>query len=366
MVAPEHTVQDFALPAIDLRAVARRAAVPALVAAAAIATVVLLGGRVHAFADALNRVVGIDPGWAIAAIAFECISIAAYAALLSLVAGRGTSRVRVRESAQITLAGAAATRVLPTAGAGGAAVTIWALRRAGLSTRAATHSLLVFFVLLYSVFLASIAFAGAALALGLVHNPGPAALSAIPAAAATAGIALAITLARRSRELSNEPANQTPPNRLQLSSRVRRGGRLLGAAVRDASRLVVSGDLRLAGAVAYWLFDAAVLWSMLRAFGAPPAIPIVVLAYFVGQVANTLPIPGSVSGGIAGVLLAFGVHAGLALPAVLAYRTVAVWLPTPVAIAALPGLRSTIARWKREDDLRVATPAPAAAPAVAA
>jgi uncharacterized membrane protein YbhN (UPF0104 family) len=224
----------------------------------------------------------------------------------------------------------------------------------------------VFFVLLYSVFLASIAFAGAALALGLVHNPGPAALSAIPAAAATAGIALAITLARRSRQLSNEPANQTPPNGLQLSSRVRRGGRLLGAAVRDASRLAVSGDLRLAGAVAYWLFDAAVLWSMLRAFGAPPAIPIVVLAYFAGQVANTLPIPGSVSGGIAGVLLAFGVHAGLALPAVLAYRTVAVWLPTPVAIAALPGLRSTIARWKREDDLRVATPAPAAAPAVAA
>jgi hypothetical protein len=31
---------------------------------------------------------------------------------------------------------------------------------------------------------------------------------------------------------------------------------------------------------------------------------------------------------------------------VLAYRTVAVWLPTPAAIAAVPALRTTIARWR--------------------
>jgi hypothetical protein len=47
---------------------------------------------------------------------------------------------------------------------------------------------------------------------------------------------------------------------------------------------------------------------------------------------------------MAGVLIAFGVPAGLALPSVLAYRTIAVWLPSPAAIAALPGLRATLAR----------------------
>ncbi len=358
MLAPEQTVQDFALPTIDLRALARRAAVPALLGAVAIATVVLLGGRIHVVAAALKRAVSVEPGWAIAAIAFESISIAAYAGLLSLVAGRAASRIRIRESMQITLAGAAATRILPTAGAGGAAVTLWALRRAGVGSRAAAHTLLVFLVLLYAVFLASIALAGAALALGLVDNPGPVALSAFPAVAAVAGIALAIGLARRSSQASPRPVPPPASRRsLQLRARLSDGTRLLGDAVRDAARLVTSGDPRLAGAVVYWLLDAAVLWSMLRAFGAPPAIPIVVLAYFVGQVANTLPIPGSVSGGIAGVLLAFGVPVGLALPAVLAYRTVAVWLPTPVALAALPSLRSTIARWKREDDLRRAAPA---------
>ena len=50
----------------------------------------------------------------------------------SLVAGAATPRVGRRESAQITLVGAAATRLLPTAGAGGAATTLWSLRRAGL------------------------------------------------------------------------------------------------------------------------------------------------------------------------------------------------------------------------------------------
>ena len=77
------------------------------------------------------------------------------------------------------------------------------------------------------------------------------------------------------------------------------------------------------------------------------------LAYFVGQVANTLPIPGSVSGGMTGVLIAFSVPAEVALPSVLAYRAVAVWLPSPVAVAAVPALRSTIARWGREDAGRV-------------
>ena len=114
------------------------------------------------------------------------------------------------------------------------------------------------------------------------------------------------------------------------------------------------------GAAAYWIFDAAVLWAMLHAFGSPPAVPVVVLAYFVGQVANTLPLPGAVSGGIAGVLIAFGSPAEIALPAVLLYRTIAVWLPLPAGLAVLPGMRATIARWGREDSGASAT-APATA-----
>jgi hypothetical protein len=88
---------------------------------------------------------------------------------------------------------------------------------------------------------------------------------------------------------------------------------------------------------------------MLHALGTPPSLAVVVLAYFVGQVANTLPIPGGVSTGMVGLLLAFGVEADLALVSVLAYRSVAIWLPAPIGLAALAGLRQTLGRWARED-----------------
>lgn len=342
MLAPEQTVSELALPALDVRAFARRAAVPALLAAAAVAVVVLAGGRVHAFADAVHRVLGLSPAWLTVAIVFECVSLAGYVGLLSLVAGRATCRLGVRESAQITLAGAAATRLLPTAGAGGAALTIWALRRAGLNALTAARTLLAFFVVLYAVFLASIALAGAALALGLVHAHGPLALSAVPAVVAALGIALGLALGARRRSEAKTHGDG-------LRARVRTATELLGHAVRDGIGLVRSGEPRLAGAVAYWAFDAAVLWAMLHAFGAPPAVAVVALAYLVGQVATTVPLPGTVSGGMAGVLIAFGVPAALALPAVLAYRTVAVWLPSPAAVASIPALRATVARWARED-----------------
>jgi uncharacterized membrane protein YbhN (UPF0104 family) len=117
---------------------------------------------------------------------------------------------------------------------------------------------------------------------------------------------------------------------------------ILGAAVRDAVGLVRTADPRLLGALAWWAFDAAVLGAMLHALGASPSPAVVMVAYFLGQVANTIPLPGAVSGGMAGVLLAFGVGAEVALASVLAYRAVAAWLPAPIGVVALGSLRRTL------------------------
>jgi uncharacterized membrane protein YbhN (UPF0104 family) len=87
---------------------------------------------------------------------------------------------------------------------------------------------------------------------------------------------------------------------------------------------------------------------MLDAFGAGVPLLVVVLAYFVGQVGNLIPIPGAVSGGVAGVLLAFGIDADLAIVSVLGYRAVAIWLPAPIGLAALASLRTTLRRWGAE------------------
>jgi uncharacterized membrane protein YbhN (UPF0104 family) len=334
--------EDLTLGTIDLRVLARRAALPAAAAAALVAAVVVLGGPLKAFADALHRAVDADPVWVVGAAAFELLSFGGYVLLLWLVGRRASARVGLRESAQITLGGAAATRLLPTAGAGGAALTLWALRRSGLSTRAATRTLLTFLVLMYSVFLGSVAVTGTLLAI----QGQPLALTALPAALASAGIALPLLAAWRA------PAEGT--------GRIGTAAAVVGGAVRDALGHARSLDPRLLGAFAWWGFDMAVLWAMLHAFGTPPALSLVVLAYFLGQVGNTIPIPGAVSGGIVGALLAFGVDADLAIVSVLAYRAIAIWVPAPVGLLALSSLRRTIAGWGREEAAPV-EPVPAAA-----
>src|SRR5436190_1988256 len=131
-----------------------------------------------------------------------------------------------------------APRLLPTAGAGGAALTLWALRRTGIGARAAARTLLTFLVLLYAVFLAAIAASGAVIALG---GHGPLTLSAVPALGATAGIAVALALGLRRRP--------TPGS----GGRIRRAAALLGDATADAIALLRTADARLIGAIAWWL-----------------------------------------------------------------------------------------------------------------
>jgi uncharacterized membrane protein YbhN (UPF0104 family) len=135
-------------------------------------------------------------------------------------------------------------------------------------------------------------------------------------------------------------------------SRVRRVLSPIGEGVRDARRLLRTGNAGLVGALMWWGFDIAVLWACFHAFGAAPSFAIITVAYFVGMLANTLPLPGGVGGvdgGMVGALIAFGVEPEIALIAVLAYRGFAFWLPIAPGALAYVGLRRTVARWERED-----------------
>ena len=99
----------------------------------------------------------------------------------------------------------------------------------------------------------------------------------------------------------------------------------------------------------WWGFDIATLWACFNAFGDSPPLAVIVLGYYVGQIANTLPLPGgigAVEGGMIGTYIAFDVNSGLAVVAVLTYRIFSFWLPTiPGAVAYLQ-LRKTVARWR--------------------
>ena len=344
----EITASEPVLPRFDLRLAARRAAVPVTLAATLLGVLLLAGGRLEVLADALSRALSADPRWIAVAAAAELLSFVGYIALFWLVGRRATARLDLRTGAEITLGGAAATRMLPTAGAGGAALTIWAMAKTGLGAKHAGRVLLTFMVLLYSVFLAGIALSGAAIALGFGGIDGHAAVTGGAAILAGVAIVVAIGLGLRGGEAAAG------------AGRLAQGGYVLGAAVREAWAFVRGGDVRLLGAPAWWVFDAAVLWATFQALGQPPALAVIAFAYFAGQVGNTIPLPGAVSGGMVGTLLAFGVAPDLAITSVLAYRSVAIWLPAPLGLAALASLRARMARWAREDAAAPLAPVPAA------
>src|SRR6185503_2502045 len=115
---------------------------------------------------------------------------------------------------------------------------------------------------------------------------------------------------------------------------------------------VKTGNLGLVGAILWWGFDIAVLCASFKAFGESPAIGVLIVAYFVGTLANLLPLPGGivgVDGGMVGALVAFGTNPGLANVAVLAYRFFAFWLPIAPGAVAFASLRRTVGKWEAED-----------------
>ena len=70
------------------------------------------------------------------------------------------------------------------------------------------------------------------------------------------------------------------------------------------------------------------------------------MAYLVGLMANTLPIPGgffAVEGGLVGMLLLFDVRpASVVIAAVVLYRAISLWLPALIGTVAFLSLRREI------------------------
>lgn len=285
-----------------------------------------------------------DPAWLAAACLAEVLSYAGYVALLRAVFS-GT--VRWPDSFLITMAGVAATRLLATAGAGGIALTSWALSRLGLAAHAVARGMVGFMALLYAVYMAALLVLGLGIGTGALPGGGSPLLSFLPAALAAAVIALALGLAH---------APGRAEHRLALLAS--RGGRLhrplswLARSVADAAagmRLALALASRrpttLLAAAAWWGFDIAALAAGFHAFGASPEVTVLVMGYFLGMLGNLLPLPGGVGGvegGLIGAFVAFGQPAGTTLVAVLAYRLVSFWLPTVVGGPAYLVLRRTL------------------------
>lgn len=312
----------------------RRVAASALVAVLVLGALYVVAPRLLGVEHTWRRVRDGSPGWFAAAVVFEVLSFAGYTWLLRRVATRDGRPLPWRAAWRITLAGVAATRIVTVAGAGGIAITIAGLRRAGFSTRAAAERQAIDIVVLYAWFFAAMAADGAL----LLVTGHPAALSLIPALLAAAVLVLALSVARVPTTFEGWLGRR-------FGHRAAAVGALpavLAVGVRGALRMARARDRALCGALAWWACDVGALWACQRAFGGHVGVAALVMAYLAGHAFNVLPVPGGVGpveGGMIAALVAFGEPAGLALVAVLSYQVVSVWLPAAPGALALLGLR---------------------------
>jgi len=275
-------------------------------------------------------------GWVSLAILLEVASCAGYVVLFDLVFGRLGRNL----TSKLSLSELAVNSVVSISGLAGIALGAWVLRSKGLSVeRIAKRSVLIF-VLTSAVNVAATALIGLPMWLGLIPGSTDPLLTLLPALAAVAMIVGTLWLAAWARRAATQ-------RRLQ-SGRLAIALRAVGGGVEDALKLLRQHDWRLLGAVAYWLFDNLVLYACFAAFGPAPSFWVIAMAYLVGMLANSLPVPGgflAVEGGLVGMLLLFGVRpASTVIAAVVVYRAISLWIPAVAGSLAFLSLRREIGK----------------------
>jgi uncharacterized protein (TIRG00374 family) len=331
----------------------RRAIVTVVIVVLAIIFVFVVLPQLAGFGKSLHRLKYGNKLWLAAGVGLECISLFGYMTLFRTVFSYDDVRIGWRSAGEITLAGTVATKLLGAGGAGGIALTVWALRAAGHSARTIAHRMMSFEMLLYGVFMAALLIFGGGIAIRVLPGPHKPVLTVLPALVGAGVIVLVaavgyasegvrrglLALARRSKRRS------------ALFEKLSNVPETLHDGVRNTWEVLRHPRLGHSGAIVYWAFDIATLWAAFHAFGAAPEIPVVVLAYFVGQMASVLPIPGgigSVEGGMLGFFIAFGVGGSTAALAVIAFSLTSIWLPVLPGSVAYFRLRAAVSGWREE------------------
>jgi uncharacterized membrane protein YbhN (UPF0104 family) len=254
---------------------------------------------------------------------------------------------------ELTLAGVVATRVFSAGGAGGIAFTGWVLGRAGMDARTAVARLAAFLALLYSVYMAALLIGGLLVAFGLVGAV-PTDLGIIAAVVGGLVLAAAVAILWIPEDLEHRTeARARRPEAGKWAKRIATVPQLAGNAMRLAFTIARQSPAVLLGALAWWVFDIAVLWAAFHAFGEPPPVATIVLCYFLGMLGNLLPLPGGVGGkegGMLGAFAACGVSPSLAVLAVLSYQVISTYLPVLPGLAAYASLRRRMKSWGDGDE----------------
>jgi len=306
--------------------------------------------------DALSKLDEAEPVWIGVAVGFNLLAFATYIALFKAVVGGRALRLSWRETYQINMAGLAATLLFSAAGAGGIALTYWALRKAGMRRRDAGRRMVAFLTLHYAFYPLALIVFGVLLRTGVLDGAHPVELTVIPASIAGLLLVLGVLIALIPSDLEKrvEPFVRGERGR-SLAHTIARVPATLAEGFRFALGLFAHpsrGGLAVIGAAGFWAANIGILWASFHAFGVHVPLAVVVQGFFLGMVANLFPLApagvGAVDAGMIGAFVLFGLPEDTIFPAILIYRLVAFWMPIPFGAVAFFQLRNTVGQWEAE------------------
>ncbi len=308
---------------------------------AVIALVVVAITALPGLDDVRRRLAAADGLWVVALAVTELLSCAGY-----VLAFRSTfcSQMSWRLSYDIAMAELAANSLLPTGGAGGLALGVWALRQAGMPTGNIARRTVAFFVVTSAANFLTLIVVGLGVFVGIVPGGGSAWLTLVPALITAIGALLVILSPRLLRALGSRPPRRHLREwRARARNVVRSGLQTSADGVEQAIVLLRSHSLGVnVGSFAYMAFDIAALGCAFAAVGSVPLFGTLVLGYLIGQLGNLIPVPGGVGGtegALIGMFVLYGVNASDAAAAVLLYRLFQLIVPALLGVPAFVLLR---------------------------
>jgi uncharacterized membrane protein YbhN (UPF0104 family) len=280
-----------------------------------------------------ERITDANYAWIAAGVGFELLSCVGYVVLFELVfkIERGFSR-------RLALSELGVNSVVSVGGIGGIALGAWVLRTKGIAVERIAKRSVLMFMLTSAVNVSAVAVIGLLMWIGVLPGSQNALLTLLPAALAIAAILATLAGATLAGHLAGRGGGRSGRTHIALVA--------LSEGVQGTFRLIGQRDWRLLGAVGYWLFDTLVLYACLAAYGPTPTFWVLAMAYLVGQLANSIPIPAglvAVEGGLIGMLVLFHVRpVSAVVAAVVTYRAISLWLPALIGSVAFFSLRNEI------------------------
>jgi putative heme transporter len=330
-----------------------------LVQTGAVVVILLIGiyflfPKLVGLGDAMGKLGDADPVWIGIAVVFSIASYATYIALFKAVVGGDALRLTWGETYQINMAGVAATLLFSAGGAGGVALTYWALRKAGMRRRDVARRMIAFVTLHYAFYPLALIVFGLLLRTGVLNGENSVELTIIPAAVAgvllVLGVLVTLIPADVEGKLMRHAHGAHTRSFVEWASRV---PETLGDGARFAMRLFShprEGGLAVLGAAGFWAFSIGVLWASFHSLGIHVPLAVVVQGFFLGMVANLFPLApagvGAVDAGMIGAFVLFGLPEETVFPAILIFRLVSFWMPIPPGVVAFFQLRNTVHRWE--------------------